>query len=491
MAEENQETPPMAEDIEGTPKKSNTRKKKELPPELSNISIKDGSMFKNETIIDRRNDNLPTFNKLIDVAKTIKIDDNLSFEINDLSIDQIRVLCKKIGMRYCGNRPKLECRILIADHFKFHDTIAHHNLKPTWYASKVTSSICRVVNVVFSESFVEDFKKVNDRKSRQDHETARTYKSFWNKTTKAFNSCIDNDNNNNTTGKNDEFTDFDDGTTVAQSLITQDFSKIDRDDNNRKAIGNIEIDLENADDNTASSVGNRSDLTEDDNNEDFGGDDFTTIVNVSKNTYITTDLVGDTDLDLLSVNRLSVEAFRKKVLDLFRIRQKVFENMTKSGTHGNNEWDFVEGAMKGFQGFTKISVFYFFTRCDEVKDIDCNFLPFLDEGLKGDSTTRDSTSAGSTKSKKRKADQDNNVAGLADQGNRLMALLMESQESFKIAAEDRKIAAEDRKIAAIDRKEAEANKQKRASLLARIEIAKSLKNKDKLEKLMEELEKDL
>jgi hypothetical protein len=100
---ENQETPPMAEEIEDTPKKSNTRKKKVLPPELSNISIKDGSMFLNETIIDRRNNKLPTFNKLIDVAKTIKITNNLSFEINDLSIDQIRVICKKIGMQYCGN----------------------------------------------------------------------------------------------------------------------------------------------------------------------------------------------------------------------------------------------------------------------------------------------------------------------------------------------------------------------------------------------------
>jgi hypothetical protein len=68
--------------------------------------------------------------------------------------------------------------------------------------------------------------------------------------------------------------------------------------------------------------------------------------------------------------------------------------MTNLGSHSNNEWDFVEGAMKGFPGFTKISVFYFFIRCDVVKDIDCNFIPFLDEGLKGDSTTRDSTSVG-------------------------------------------------------------------------------------------------
>jgi hypothetical protein len=139
--------------------------------------------------------------------------------------------------------------------------------------------------------------------------------------------------------------------------------------------------------------------------------------------------------------------------------------------------------MKGFPGFTKISVYYFFMRCEEVKDIDCSFVPFMDETLKGDSTTRDSTSIASTKNKKRKEDQGNNVAGLIEQGDRLMTMLMNSQEAMKVAAEDRKIAA-------TERKESEAKRAKRESIAMQIRIAGLLGKNDELEQLMDDIKKN-
>ena len=45
--------------------------------------------------------------------------------------------------------------------------------------------------------------------------------------------------------------------------------------------------------------------------------------------------------------------------------------MTKSGTHDNDAFNFVQVAMWEFHGFTPIAVYYFYTRCKEHLDIDC------------------------------------------------------------------------------------------------------------------------
>ena len=46
--------------------------------------------------------------------------------------------------------------------------------------------------MVFSESFVNDMKNVNDRKTRIDHETGNTHKHFWICATLAYNNQQDN-----------------------------------------------------------------------------------------------------------------------------------------------------------------------------------------------------------------------------------------------------------------------------------------------------------
>ena len=43
--------------------------------------------------------------------------------------------------------------------------------------------------------------------------------------------------------------------------------------------------------------------------------------------------------------------------------------------------------MQEFHGFTLITVYYFYTRCEEHSDIDCIFQPTMDESLKGNSIT--------------------------------------------------------------------------------------------------------
>ena len=61
----------------------------------------------------------------------------------------------------------------------------------TAQANQATSNLCRAINVVFSESFVNDLKTVNDKKARINHETGNTHKHFWIRTALAYNNRQD------------------------------------------------------------------------------------------------------------------------------------------------------------------------------------------------------------------------------------------------------------------------------------------------------------
>jgi hypothetical protein len=98
-------------------------------------------------------------------------------------------------------------------------------------------------------------------------------------------------------------------------------------------------------------------------------DCFSTIVNASNNDQITEELIEDTLINLIKVDRLDVEVFQKKILNPFKIRGQIKKLMTASGTHNSDAWKFVEAAMKMFAGFTKVGIFYFWTRCEASSNV--------------------------------------------------------------------------------------------------------------------------
>ena len=55
--------------------------------------------------------------------------------------------------------------------------------------------------------------------------------------------------------------------------------------------------------------------------------------------------------------------------------------MTKSGTHDNDTFNFVQVEMWEFHGFIPIALNYFYTRCEEHSDIDSIFQLTMDESL--------------------------------------------------------------------------------------------------------------
>ena len=110
--------------------------------------------------------------------------------------------------------------------------------------------------------------------------------------------------------------------------------------------------------------------------------------------------------------------------------------MTKSGTHDNDAFNFVQVAMQEFHGFTPMADFYFYTRCEEHMDIDCIFQPTMDESLKGNSITvgidDSDTPPSSVESKlTRSMEGDTTLSTIMKQGQAMVDLLQSSIEDQK------------------------------------------------------------
>ena len=146
------------------------RKVKALPIKLALVTDEDRGRFDLSLEIDT-NPKSKAFGKEFLTAQSVRLpsssqnDLEVVFDLKTLTVNHLRKLCTNIGIVNCGSHNKFNCRKAIATYFRYQDTIKTSGLKPTSHASRVTSTICRAVNVVFSAEFIEDFKTVNDRKS--------------------------------------------------------------------------------------------------------------------------------------------------------------------------------------------------------------------------------------------------------------------------------------------------------------------------------------
>jgi hypothetical protein len=98
------------------------------------------------------------------------------------------------------------------------------------------------------------------------------------------------------------------------------------------------------------------------------------------------EMVDDGNLNLSDVEVMTLNVYKKRFNVLFRIRQEMKENMTRSGEHNSDPWNFVDVAMNTIPSgrrFPKVGILYFFRRCEEYPEIDAAFQTFLDESMKG------------------------------------------------------------------------------------------------------------
>ena len=157
------------------------------------------------------------------------------------------------------------------------------------------------------------------------------------------------------------------------------------------------------------------------------------------------------------------------------------ENMTKSGTHDSDPYNFVEVAMRGFTGLTPISVFYFYKWCDEHPDIDSVFQPFINDDLKGNSITLgtcdDDDTSPSTLASTSQTVLFNQMDTMVQQGNQLLELL--------------KMSVEEQNLEQLDQKQEQMDCNKRSTINSQIEIAKALGDREELQCLSNKLKEYL
>jgi hypothetical protein len=87
------------------------------------------------------------------------------------------------------------------------------------------------------------------------------------------------------------------------------------------------------------------------------------------------------ELDLNDYDLMTSAVVRKKFNLLMKIRKIIRKNMTLSGEHDNDAFNFVELAMKkagSCTGVSVLGVYYFHALCDANPDIDVNFADEMD-----------------------------------------------------------------------------------------------------------------
>jgi hypothetical protein len=481
------------------------RKVKVFPPVLAKVTDDDRKNFGLALELDP-NPKSKYFGSECLVAQTVTVKDDdtgeeILYDLKPLVLDHLRQLCRNVGVCNAGSMNKFELRKALAAFINYQNELDRKGISATSTASRLTSTICRAVNVVFSENFVKDFMSINDRHSRQSHETHKTYKGFWINAALAHNSCFANsteiemDTNNTESNNNGS----------------------DSDDSNESGGKDSFRDMEDSDDDDSGDGGTK-------------GDCFSSILNMDNDPHIAIGLVDDKQINLMQVSQFDTKAFRKKINDLFKIRRRMKENMTVSGTHDNEAWNFVESAMassgcKG--GFTKIGVYYFYKRCEGCDGIDAVFSPFLDPDLLGDSTNLgdDSnsseseekgdggslTSAASSSivsgSSSRKRKMSRAAAAEAEEFNKRYMSLVEQGQSHLNQMEEANIREKTklelkqqqaaRDIARFQLEQETANLErmrleldvKKNNFFARLEVAKAMNDTEELAKLKEEASK--
>ena len=313
----------------------------------------------------------------------------------------------------------------MASQFKIQHQLSSFGLSPTAGANQTTANICRAVNVIFSDQFKEELKKVNDRKSWADHKSGNTHKHFWIWVAMAYSNRQDDNV-------------VDNGSTEHTAVV----------------------------------------IPED--NESTMEDKFATLI-VSYEDPVLADLDTNEEIDLAQFEQMETNAFQKKCLDLFKVWSIMKENMMKSRTHGSDPYNFVKVAMRGFTGLTRISVFYFYKRCDEHPDIDSVFQPFMNNDSKGNSITLgtcdDDDTSPSTIGSTSKTVLFDQMDMMVQQGSQLLELL--------------KMTVEEQKLERLNRKQERMDCNKRCTINSQIETAKALGDRDELQCLSKELKESL
>ena len=236
-----------------------------------------------------------TYGKPFHITTSVKgkPPDNALIVLNKLTTDQVHVFVRNMGVPGCFSKSKFLCCVAIANHFDFCNRLGKYGLSPTARANQTTSNLCRAINMVFSDNFINGLKMVNDKKSQHDHETGNTHKHFWICAALAYN----NHHNDDVVHNMNEIMHDTIDTVVAVA------SEFDPEETEDESV-NVDVALG---------------VTKNSSTDGIVLDEFSLIVVPTNNPYLA-DLEDNEEVDLEKFEMMETSAFQKKILDLFKIR---------------------------------------------------------------------------------------------------------------------------------------------------------------------------
>jgi hypothetical protein len=284
-------------------------------------------------------------------------EDNETFALDKLTLDQLRMLCKNVGVRYVNKCSKFQCRKALYILAQYQEQLARDGLKTVAISAMPTNNIVRITNIIFSHEFLDSFLRLNDIKNRVDHETHQLPADFWEDVAEAMNGSVDDDD------------------TALQLVINED-------DEHYNEL---------------------------------------------------------TSLNLQQFDVMTSTVIRKKVNHLMKVRKEIQKNMTLSGEHDSDPYNFVDVAIKnvGGSGLTTLGCYYFFKRCEDNPEVDVSFANEMDKSLKGntDTTYLDSKVANTYSSGKKRT-----YEAIEQMSNAAQCLVNEMKETNRLAKQSNLIS---------------------------------------------------
>jgi hypothetical protein len=169
--------------------KKYARKVAELPEPISHLTIDNFRLYMK---CQREDDKSSGSSVMVAVSVSIA-NSSEPFMLESLTLDQLRVFARNIGVRNISAFSKFKCRRAIYELITFLDKKDILDCQEDTCLDVLTSNIIRLTNVIFSNPFYEDFIKLNDIKTRVDHEAKRMPSSFWNEVSNTVNCCAEDD----------------------------------------------------------------------------------------------------------------------------------------------------------------------------------------------------------------------------------------------------------------------------------------------------------
>ena len=163
----------MSTNQEIDPATSHKKKRayKDLPVELQDVDRRDISSFVCAVELDTATDT-----EELRAQKIIK--NNIEISLDGLNVDQLRLLCSRVGITGASSAKRDACRTLIAKLHSINSSAATRSEDPRSMEQQATNTLLRQINVIFSSEFVERFQELNDGKTRVDHKMGNIAKKF-------------------------------------------------------------------------------------------------------------------------------------------------------------------------------------------------------------------------------------------------------------------------------------------------------------------------